>query len=347
MSTTYLVTGAQGFVGRYLVSHLLATDPEAKVIGIGRSSRNDETFTHHIMLGQNNVPAPLPEELFRSGKDPRYKYVDADLLQVPRMVSVLERERPQVVFHLASALRDDAVDSLFQINTVGTVRLLEALVAARLDPLRVVFASSGGVYGVPPSGELPLEESVQGRPYDLYSLSKWTTECAIEMIARQTRTPVIVGRVFNVLGAGQDERHVCGRIISQLTAIESGAKSNALQIGSLETTRDFIDARDVATGLKVLADRGEPGEIYNVASGRETSIQEVLDLSLELTGQKEKTEICHLPPRPADIPRHFGSIDRLAKLGYEPQHPLAESLQSILAYYRECWCKLESESQSN
>lgn len=337
MNKTYFVTGAQGFVGRYLVAHLLSSAPEGRVIGVGRSPRNDETFTHHIMLGQRNIAAPLPQELQRSSKDSRYQYVDADLLQVPRMVSILERERPQVIFHLASALRDDAVDSLFNINTVGTVRLLEAIAAARLDPVRMVFASSGGVYGIPPADGLPLDESNLGHPHDLYSLSKWTTECAIEMIVRQTQTDVVTGRVFNVLGAGQDERHVCGRIMSQLTAIESGAKTNALQIGSLETTRDFIDARDVATGLHALANRGETGQTYNVASGRETSIQEVLDMSLELTAQKDKTEICHLPPRPADIPRHYGSIARLTALGYEPHFSLCDSLDSILGYYRECW----------
>jgi len=344
--TRYLVTGAQGFLGRYLVAHLLASDPDCTVVGLGRSPRVDDAFTHHILLGNQHAPAPLDEPLLAAGSDPRYSYVSVDLCQLPQLIATMRSVQPEVIFHLASALRDDAVDSLFQINVIGSVRLAEAIAASQLGHPRLVFASSGGVYGIPAADGLPLAEQGPCRPNDLYSISKLAAESALSLVCRQAQIPLVIGRVFNVLGPGQDERHVCGRIISQLTAIQSGARANSVQIGALDTTRDFIDVRDVAAGLALLGARGEPGEIYNVASGKEVSIQQVLDLSLELTEQAGKTEVRQGPARPADIPRHFGSIDRIAKLGYEEQYSLKASLESILNYYRQCWQALARQAEA-
>ncbi|MGD9723379.1 MAG: NAD-dependent epimerase/dehydratase family protein [Pirellulales bacterium] len=338
--TTYLVTGAQGFLGRYLVAHLLESDTSATVVGLGRSPRDDSAFTHHILLGKRNVSAPLPAALSAAAANPRYRYVPADLEQLPHLIAVLREVRPQVIFHLASALRDDAVDSLFHINVVGSVRLLEAVAAAQLGHPRVVFSSSGGVYGVPAADALPLDEQAACRPNDLYSISKLAAESALRLIARQAQIPLIVGRVFNVLGPGQDERHVCGRILSQLTAIQAGVTGPCVQLGALETTRDFIDVRDVASALMALADRGTEHEVYNVASGAEASIATVLDCCLRLTQQEGQIEIRRLPPRPLDIPRHFGSRQRLAELGFTPSHSLTDSLAAILDYYQHCWSTL-------
>jgi nucleoside-diphosphate-sugar epimerase len=129
---TYLVTGSQGFLGRYLVANLLLADPDVRLVGLGRSPRNDDEFTHHIMLGKRSVPAPLPAELLAVRGNPRYSYIAGDLRDLSELVATLCRVRPQVVFHLASALRDEPVDALFQINVEGSVRLIEAIAAARL-----------------------------------------------------------------------------------------------------------------------------------------------------------------------------------------------------------------------
>jgi GDP-4-dehydro-6-deoxy-D-mannose reductase len=342
--TTYLITGAQGFLGRYLVAHLLKADAGCRVVGLGRSPRNDDSFTHHILLGQQNAQAPLTRELRSAAEDGRYTYVQADLSQMAQLVGTLREVRPQVVFHLASALRDDPVDILFQTNVVGSVRLLEAVAAAQLGDPNVVLASSGGVYGIPLPGSLPLSEDAVCRPNDYYSISKLSSELATNLISKHSRVPIVTGRVFNVVGPGQDERHVCGRIISQLAAIEAGS-SGAVRIGALETTRDFIDVRDVAAALAVLGERGVHGETYNVASGNEVSIEQVLKLSLEVAGLSGKVEVVHLPGRPADIPRHFGSKKRLSALGCEPRLSLRESLADILDYYRACWAEAAKQKE--
>ncbi|REK09980.1 MAG: NAD-dependent epimerase/dehydratase family protein [Planctomycetota bacterium] len=341
--TTYLITGAQGFLGRYLVAHLLEHEPDCRIVGLGRSPRNDESFTHQILLGQQNTPAPLTDALRAVAGDERYSYVQADLSQMAQMVGTLRDVRPGVIFHLASALRDDPVDILFQTNVVGSVRLLEAVAAAQLGDPKVVLASSGGVYGIPLPDSLPLDEQAVCRPNDYYSISKLSSEQATALIAKHSRIPTVTGRIFNVVGPGQDERHVCGRIISQLAAIGSGATS-AVRIGALETTRDFIDVRDVAAALACLSRHGAKGETYNVASGQETSIQQVLDLSLDVADLADRVEVHHLPGRPADIPRHFGSNERLGQLGFELQYSLRQSLADILGYYRGCWAQAEEQA---
>jgi nucleoside-diphosphate-sugar epimerase len=339
--SNYLVTGSQGFLGRYLVAHLLASDASARVVGVGRSPRNDQTFTHHILLGNRSIAAPLTPPLLAASSDARYSYEPADLLQFSQLIATLQRAQPRVIFHLASALRDDPVDALFHVNVVGSVRLLEAIAAAKIGHPLVVFASSGGVYGAPSDDALPLVEEGDCRPSDLYSISKLAAESALRLIARQTQTPLVIGRVFNVVGPGQDERHVGGRIVSQLTAAGTNAQVNHVHIGALETTRDFVDARDVAAGLALLAQRGIPNEIYNVASGRETAIAEVLQLCLQASELEGRVEVRRGQSRPGDIPRHVGSREKLSRLGFEPQFSLRQSLEAILIYYRQCWENLD------
>lgn len=137
-----LITGAQGFTGRYLIAHWLALDPEAELFGLGRSSRNDETFTHQITKGKEGMQAPLPAAIRNAFRSPRYTYVSADLLDRPALTSILRKLCPHIIVHLASGLRDDPSEHLFRTNVLGTENLFHAVAelgllcgVSPLDPL--------------------------------------------------------------------------------------------------------------------------------------------------------------------------------------------------------------------
>ncbi|HEX4381624.1 MAG TPA: NAD-dependent epimerase/dehydratase family protein, partial [Myxococcales bacterium] len=254
-----LITGAQGLVGRYLTARILATFSDAHVLGLGRSSSLPGFFTHSITVHGKHQRAPVPPELAISG---HYRYQQLSLLMTDRLREVIERFEPDVVFHLASALHTATEHELFEANIGATASLMNAL--AKTKAL-IVLGSSASVYGH--SAAMPLSESQPCNPIDLYGITKLAAEQIVRVKAAQSGLRFVAARIFNVVGPGQSESHVCARFAAQLAA---GAAT--LTVGPLSTTRDFIDTRDVAAALRLLASRGESGGVYNVASGEETPI---------------------------------------------------------------------------
>ena len=169
MPRTVLITGAQGFIGRYLVAHWLTSSPDDHVVGLGRSPGNFERFTHSVTWGDERIPAPLPAALRATLRDSRYRYHPVPLTDRGAMKDVLEQTRPDVVVHLAGALRDETAEHLFRSNVLGTEQLLECIALAGIGAPRFIHGSSG-IIGADPSGErLPLDDDAVGVPVDLYA----------------------------------------------------------------------------------------------------------------------------------------------------------------------------------
>lgn len=247
------------------------------------------------------------------------------------MRGILEDFRPVCVFHLASGLHTDPPEHLIDTNIRGTICLFEAIAGATTPKPTVIFGSSAGVYGVLKPNQLPVKETVQCEPVDIYGVTKLASEHISRLFGRRQGIPVIVARIFNIVGPGQDERHVCGRMAALLSRT-SGHAQATVAFGNLETTRDFIDVRDVARALALLAVRGEPQNIYNVAAGVEIPIRSVLAELVELTGFNGNIAE-NLGDPNSGVPRSFADMSRLRALGFQPEVTLRESLQDVLDYY--------------
>jgi nucleoside-diphosphate-sugar epimerase len=337
--TRYLITGAQGFVGRYLIAHLLTEQSDARIIGIGRSPRLRDRLTHTIHLGSVQIPAPLPGYLAAIEADPRYDYLSIDINNVEAMKSLLADFSPDIVIHLASGLRDDPPATLFRTNVEGTINLLNAIGGVAARPSKLVIGSTGGVYGVP--AELPIHENQACVPNDVYSISKLAQEHAARVLCAPLNLRVAFARIFNVVGPGQDERHICGQLAARAAGILVDRLPAVVTHGPLHTTRDFVDVRDVARAIVMIAGPAAPAGLFNVGSGVESSMQEVLDTILELTGLHGRVGSESRKNRPNDVPRHVASIERLRSLGFQPAYTLRESLEDVVSYYvnsreREC-----------
>jgi 3-dehydroquinate synthase len=335
MSERIVVTGAQGFVGRHLVHRLLG-EPGLEVLGIGRSPDSREAFTHAVHWGHTAVAAPLPRALFERLATERYRYRRLDARDTPGVVRALRDFAPTCVIHLAAALRDQPLGELLASNVGAAASLLDALVGAQLEGCRVVLGSTGGVYGAAPPAALPLREELRGTPIDLYSLTKLAGEDATRILAERHGLRVVWARLFNLVGPGQEERHFFGRVAAQLAAIRAGLRPAELELGDLDCTRDFVDVRDSADALWLLARHGEPGLPYNIASGRETRIADALSLLLDVAlpdSAREEIAVRRVGGRAHDVPRHFADISRLSALGFAPRIALPDSARDLLAYY--------------
>jgi nucleoside-diphosphate-sugar epimerase len=330
--TRYLITGAQGFVGRYLVAHLLFDQTsETCIMGTGRSARMKNTFTHAVHWGSKPTLAPLTRRLASIEADCRYDYASVDINRVDEIEQLLVSFRPDLIIHLASSLRDDPPASLFRTNVEGTINLLEAIHLSGTTVNKVVIASSGGVYGVPT--ELPIREGQSCIPIDLYSISKLAQEHAGRVLAGQKDLRIAFARIFNVVGPAQDERHICGQLVANVVGILSNQRPAVINHGPLHPTRDLIDVRDVAQALAMITDPSAPDGAFNVAGGIESSMHEVLDTILNLAGLERDVTLYCRRNRPTDIPRHVASIERLRSLGYQPRYTLRKSLEDLMAYY--------------
>lgn len=328
MKHRYLVTGAQGFLGRYLVHELLSRSEDCAILGIGRSPREDAHFLYRLTCADRSVAAPLPERL-RSSTSPRYSYLPVDLLgsELPR---VLSKFRPTAVIHLAASLRGDSDASIMQNNLRSTECLLRALLASGTHLQMLLLASSGGVYGK--QEVQPIKEHVPAAPVDTYARSKLLSEEMVQNFAQRSGTPVAVARIFNVLGPGQDELHVAGRLVSQIGSLAMSG-SPGIQTRSLDSTRDFIDVRDVSLALALLLEQQREG-IYNVGSGIETRIGDLLMLFIQSAALAGEVQIESDASAIDPIPRHTASIDKISAIGFTPIHSLAASCFDMLEYYR-------------
>jgi GDP-4-dehydro-6-deoxy-D-mannose reductase len=296
-----LVTGAKGFVGRYLVDALRAEDADVFACG-GPNDRDDRDCV-------------------------------VDVRDARTLRGALETFRPTVIFHLAAqtfvpeALR--APIETYEINAMGTARLAEAVRAYADLPKRIVFASSAEVYGARDSGEYPLRESLDLRPRNPYGASKAAAEAILLSEARSFGTDVVIARAFNHIGPGQREEFVVASLAAQLARIAGGGTPQ-LFVGNLDAARDFLDVRDVAAAYVALARAGERGEVYNVCSGRAITIRDVLRELIAIARVPVEVREEPLRVRSADIPLSVGAPGKLrSRTGWAPQIPLLRSLRDV------------------
>ena len=288
-----VVTGSHGFVGPHLIAHL--------------TSCGD-----HV--------APADRSMGVDIRDPR------------SIGAVLAREEPEVVYHLAGmadvgASWDDPA-ATFEVNANGTLHTLAAARAAGVR--RVLVVSSADVYGIVDSDALPIDEDQPLRPVSPYGVSK----AAAELLALQAWTghglETIRVRSFNHIGPGQSPKFVAAALASRVAQAEHDG-SSSVSVGNLTPRRDFTDVRDVVRAYRAAMVDGEAGEVYNVASGRDVSIEHLARSLLDRAVAPLELDIDPALQRPVDNPISVGDASRLhAATGWTPDIPLDQTLSELL-----------------
>lgn len=304
-----LVTGADGFVGRWVAAVLLDAG-------------------HEVLGGVRGAPLLAPEWQERLAPVRWIPFVMGDRTSVDRALGTA----PDAIAHLAAVAsgaqaRANPIDA-WQANTLGTCELLYAM-ERRSSPARLLFASTGEVYGRV-SGERPITEADPVAPCSPYAASKAAAEVALLESHRRRGADVIIARAFAQTGAGQRESFVVPALARRiLEAQRSGA--GEIPVGNLDPVREFVDVRDVASALHLLLERGESGAVYNVAAGRGVRLRDVFTRLAELIGWHGVARPDPALFRAADIPYLVGDGARLAALGWAARFDLTDTLAGVVA----------------
>lgn len=252
----------------------------------------------------------------------------------------IERIRPQRVYHLAAQASVGLSWKLpaltMEVNTVGTIHLLEAIKSFSPEA-KLLLVGSAEQYGKVTSGELPIKETRALEGVNPYSVSKMTQELMAQMYAVRYDMHIVLVRAFNHIGPGQAVNFVIPDWCSQVAAIEKGRQEPVIRVGNIQVKRDFTDVRDIVSAYMKLIEEGTSGEVYNVGSGISYSLEEILQMIIAAsTRQDISYEIDEEKLRPADVEELRADLTKLKKaIGWQPQYTIEQSIKDILKEMRE------------
>lgn len=241
---------------------------------------------------------------------------------------------PDVVLHLAAQSfvprSFDNPRETFEINLIGTLHLLQALKGSGFRG-RMVYVSSGDVYGRVPDEALPVSESRVPEPRSPYAVSKLAAESLCLQWHRTEGLDVMIARPFNHVGPGQDVRFVLPALARQVVAIADGRQPPVIEAGDIDTTRDFTDVRDVVSAYAAMIRNGRAGATYLVGSGVERRVRDLLMAMCAIEGIAPEIRQDTSRLRPAEQRRMAADARLLqAETGWTPRIPIETTLTDIL-----------------
>jgi GDP-4-dehydro-6-deoxy-D-mannose reductase len=306
-----LVTGADGFVGRYLVERLVETGHE--VIAACRPGSEPPRLSDRSRTIARTVPFELTEN------DSIRAAVAGD---------------PEAVVHLAAvaSVREARQDPgrAWVINAAGTARLVDAVLATRssgADPL-VLVVSSAEVYGSGPASA--RREQDPARPQSPYAASKLGAEIAALEAWRRGGLRVVIARPFTHTGPGQRPPYVVPSFVERLVAVKTGG-AGSVPVGNLDPVRDLLDVRDVVNAYLGLLSHGEPGETYNICRGEGITLRQLFERTAQVVGVDARPVPDPALQRAGDIPYLVGDPARLRRTtGWSPAISLEQTLRDMV-----------------
>ncbi len=308
MSRRALVTGVSGFAGRELAAQLVDAGWQVKGTVNTRSSGVDGVIEHRVRIDDHNALAEL-----------------------------IGPFAPEVVFHLAAivdTVTTPDADELRRVNTLGTVAITAAMRAAAPDA-RLLFTSSSFAYGRTAPEAQPVQESHPLAPVTPYGVSKAESEAIVAQFRDETGADTVVTRAFQHSGPGHTGAYALADWARQLVAMERAGGAGTITTGNLDVARDYLDVRDVASAYIAAAERGQPGEIYNVCSGKPVTMRELLTGLIAAFGLDVRIETDPARVRAIDQPVFVGDPSKLrADTGWAPRYSQAEMLAALAASAR-------------
>lgn len=307
-----LITGMTGFVGGHLVTSLLA----------------DSWSVHGTLL--TFVDETPPQGTTGTPVD----ITDADA-----MAAVVADVRPDAIFHLAGAASVGQSfadpEGTWKVNVDGTRGVLEGM-RREAPGARMVIALSGEEYGRVAVDDLPVTEDTPLNPLSPYAESKVAADELCLEYHREHGLEVLRLRAFNQLGPGQDPRFVLPSICKQVADAEmEGDGTCHLQLGNIDTRRDFLDVRDVVAAYRLLIEKGDPAQTYLAGLGRSVSIRDLVDIVVAQAKVPVEVESDPSRIREGEQPDLYADPRALKELGWAPRIPLERSIGDTLDYWRD------------
>ena len=313
-----LITGITGFAGSHLVEYLLAEEPGVEIYGTKRWRSRMENIDH------------LQESI---------ELIECDLKDANAVRQTLADIRPERIFHLAAQSYVPASwrapSETLDNNIISQTNLFEAMRSLDLDA-RIQIAGSSEEYGLVHPDEVPIKESNPLRPLSPYAVSKVAQDLLAYQYFRSYGLHAIRTRGFNHTGPRRGDVFVTSNFAKQIASIEAGLRKPVIRVGNLSAQRDFTDVRDTVRAYWLALEKGRPGEVYNLASGKAVTIRELLDMLLELSDVEVEIEVDPDRLRPSDVEILLGDYSKFhADTGWEPRIPLSQTVEDLLNYWRQ------------
>jgi len=342
-----LITGVTGMAGSHLAEYALSL-PGVEVFGIYRWRSRMDNLNDLIEAGRvtriaggGNVrsAAELASRIEAEARPDHLNLILGDLSDPSSMRRLIAGLRPDRIFHLAAqsfvpASWDSPAETL-QLNVIGQVNLFEAIREAEIDPL-VHVAGSSEEYGLVYPHEVPMKETNPLRPLSPYAVSKVGQELLAWQYHRSYGLRAIVTRGFNHTGPRRGENFVTSSFALQIAQIERDLKPPVIEVGDLQSRRDWTDVRDTVRAYWLTLEHGDPGDVYNIGTGVSRSVGEMLDVLLTLTHRKVEIRVDPSRLRPSDVTLLWSDPSKFqAKTGWQPEIPFYKTMSDLLDYWRQ------------
>jgi GDP-4-dehydro-6-deoxy-D-mannose reductase len=311
-----LITGVSGFAGSHLADYFLK-DGRHEVYGTIKWRSNRDNIRHI---------------------EDKIQLLECDIKDAFAMKSVIEAVKPDQIYHLAAQsyvpfswrVPQETIDT----NIMGELNLFEAVRAVKINPM-IHIAGSSEEYGLVHPDELPITENNPLRPLSPYAVSKVAQDLLGYQYFKSYGMKIVRTRAFNHTGPRRGEVFVTSNFARQLIETELGKRGPVLYVGNLDAVRDFSDVRDVVRAYALALEKGTPGEVYNIASGKGIKIKDLLAKLVEMTRVEIKIEKDPSRLRPSDVQLLTGSPEKFQKAtGWKPEIPFERTLRDLMDYWR-------------
>jgi GDP-4-dehydro-6-deoxy-D-mannose reductase len=312
-----LITGVTGFAGSHLAELCIARG-DVEVFGTYRWRSRRENIEHIKDL----------------------ELVEVDLIDQASVHKALKSLRPDRIFHLAAQsfvpTSWTAPSHTMEVNVIGQVNLFEAMVDLGLESTRFLVVGSSEEYGLVHPEETPITEHNPLRPLSPYAVSKVAQDYLGYQYFRSYGIHTVRTRAFNHGGPRRGEVLLPSDWAKQIAEIEKGLKEPVVEVGNLDSIRDFTDVRDVVRAYWLALEKCEPGEVYNIGTGNAPSVRQILDKLLAWSDATIEVRPVPEKMRPSDVEILVCDSSKFrAASGWEPQISLDTMLRDTLDYWRE------------
>lgn len=308
-----VVTGGAGFIGSNLVKALI----------------NDERISSVRVI--DNLSNGSLQNISEFNNHPKFEFIKEDIGDYDKMVELTDGF--DLISHQAAlgsvprSIKDPMVSG--KVNIVGTINVLHAAVENNIE--RVVLACSSSTYG--DSKDLPKQEDKIGKPLSPYAITKYTNELYAQVFQQTYGLDFIGLRYFNVFGPNQNPDNPYAAVIPLFCKAFLEGKSPTI-FGDGKTSRDFtyVDNAVQANTLALFTEQNGVNEIYNVACGKQTSLNEIIEALKEISGKKLNP--IYEAQRKGDVKHSLADISKIeSKLGYKPKIQFKEGLENVYNWY--------------
>ena len=301
MMKKILITGSSSFTAFHLINFLINENESFEIYGI------DLKPTKSI------------------------KYFKIDLLQFTDVFNIINKIRPDFIFHLVGLGKSESLEEFCKLNLFTVNNVLESIYKSQLYDTRILLTSSAAVYGF--NSKKNIKENVSPSPINFYGTSKLAMEYLASQYYKNFDLRINIVRPFNIIGIRQPDSFVIPTILNQLIKIKRKEVDDKLYIGDINTERDFIDIQDVVKAYWCVINQDSSGEIYNIGSGKCYQISSILDISMKILNVWPKIIVDKNKIVKNQITNISANISKIKNIGFLPDKSITESLNDMINYY--------------